>query len=482
MNNDEKIQKILEAEFQYCKKDIVYLINNYCPIEDKDAPEVIVPMKLWKEQEQLVRDYTTHKLNITLKARQLGITWCALFVGVYTMFNAGSTVIALSKTDDDAKELVRRVTVILNYMPQILKGGGLRYENNAGEVRLIDGNGKTSIFKAFPSSQGAGRSFTANLLIIDEWAFQQWAEEIWTSTYPTINRPTGGRVIGLSTIKRGTLFEKLVTDKTNGFHKSFLGVFTDPKRTQEWYEETEKNIGALIKQEYPRTMQEALEVIGGRLFDKFSEAVHIVPPFELPKWWAKHISIDYGYDMLDVGFYMNNNAGKHYQVAEIHISGLEVAAAAQEINKKKEELGWQNEYVAVYMPQDLFNRNPATGKNIADEFNKHNIYGIATTTNKEAGVSSTLGLISPYMDDDGRITSKLQFFNTCPHTIRCVLNILRDEKNERVYADKPHELTHSVTRLNYYSVQWGSSAKEPKEEKPKTAKEQLRQMGARRVC
>jgi len=70
-------------------------------------------------------------------------------------------------------------------------------------VTIHHPNGEPSTFKAETSGPDSGRSFTANLVILDEWAFQQFAEEIWAASYPTINRPTGGQVIGLSTNKIG---------------------------------------------------------------------------------------------------------------------------------------------------------------------------------------------------------------------------------------------------------------------------------------
>ena len=205
VNYAEYIDEILKAEFDYCRNDVVYWANNYCVIEDKDSPEIIIPFRGWEAQNQALRDFATFRLNLILKARQMGITWIALYFCTHDLiFNIGHTVVALSKTEDDAKELVRRMGVVLDNMPEILKGGGLTWKMTATSIFITDGK-LTSTFKAFPASPSAGRSFTGNILLLDEWAFQEAAEEIWTSAYPTINRPTGGKVIGLSTIKGYTL-------------------------------------------------------------------------------------------------------------------------------------------------------------------------------------------------------------------------------------------------------------------------------------
>ena len=173
INYTAYIQKIREAEFEYCRNDIVYWANNYCVIEDKDSAEIVVPFKAWEAQAQVLRDFDEFRLNLILKARQMGITWIALYYCTHDLiFNLGHTVVALSKTEDDAKELVRRMSVVLDNQPEILRGGGLTWKATATSITITDGRGKlVSTFKAFPASPSAGRSFTGNILLLDEWAF-----------------------------------------------------------------------------------------------------------------------------------------------------------------------------------------------------------------------------------------------------------------------------------------------------------------------
>ena len=86
-----------------------YFIENYCQIEDKDTPGVAVPFALWDGQREALQELAAHKLNIILKARQLGITWLVLAYAVHLLLKTpGATVIAISRTEEEAKELVRR--------------------------------------------------------------------------------------------------------------------------------------------------------------------------------------------------------------------------------------------------------------------------------------------------------------------------------------------------------------------------------------
>ena len=329
------LRRAWENEIAYCREHVEYFVDTYGHIEDKDSPEVIVPFRMWKEQREALRSMHEHRLNIILKARQLGITWLALNYAAWMLVTMqGCTVVALSKTEEDGKELIRRICVILEAMPELVRRDewyGARLDSAAMTATLTFPNGLTSTIKAFPAAPGAGRSFTANLVILDEWAFQQYAREIWGAAYPTINRPTGGKVIGLSTIKRGSLFEELWVGEGNGFNKIFIPWNADPRRTQEWYEQTRNAIGEdLLMAEYPATPEEALTVPGGAFFPEVKDAIHLTdrPPQEPIQ---RYISIDYGLDALAAIWYAIELSGRVTVYRELYRSGLIVHDAAQAI-------------------------------------------------------------------------------------------------------------------------------------------------------
>ena len=305
-----ELDRIRSDEIKYISSNIDYYIDEYVHIEDKDAPEVVVPFAAWDAQRDALHSVHDNRLNIILKARQLGVTWLVLAYASWCMLcNPGWLIIALSRTEDEAKELIRRLTLIFRHMPELIREDtrdnegwtGIRYKSTALTVEIMFPGGRASTFKAFPSSSGAGRSFTANLLILDEWAFQAAAELIWLSVYPTINRPTGGKVIGLSTIDRGTLFEQLFVDAIEGrnnFNAIFLPWDADPRRDMDWYNQTKRDMGDLIMQEYPATVEEALTIPGGSFFPEFNRMIHIKPPQVDTDGYRRYVCIDYGLDML----------------------------------------------------------------------------------------------------------------------------------------------------------------------------------------
>ncbi|MCD8309442.1 MAG: hypothetical protein LUD19_06270 [Clostridia bacterium] len=474
----EYLYAILTAEFNYCREHVVYWANNYCVIEDKDAPEVVVPFHGWEAQNKTLEDFDNNRLNLILKARQMGVTWIALYYCLHDLiFNPGHTVVALSKTEDDAKELVRRATVILTNQPEIMRAGGLKWSSTATQV-TIQGEKLTSVFKAFPASPSAGRSFTGNILLLDEWAFQEFADEIWTSAYPTINRPTGGKVIGLSTIKKGTLFERLWLED-NAFHKIFLSVFCDPRRTQEWYDRTAKDLGVLVKQEYPRTPEEALANVGGSFFAEFDYSKHTCEPFTIPSDWTIYDTMDYGLDMFAHYKIAIDNDNIAYVFHEIYESGLVISDAAAKV--KAAELTdngdgtakpWYPPRVRL-APPDLWNRSQESGKSRALIFYENGLTLTQSNNDRKAGSVAIKELLKERTAPNGERYVKLKIFRTCTNLIRCLPQILIDEKDPDNYAKEPHELTHSTDALRYFAIYWTQPPKEKKPPKVKYRKDLL---------
>src|SRR5690606_9477667 len=210
--------------------------------------------------------------------------------------------------EDDAKELVRRMAFILRHLPRWMIRH--RRDETAGHTRPVwddttltvtiqHPGGEPAVFRALTASRDSGRSLTGNLLILDEWAFHPWDEEIWSAALPTVNRPTGGQVIGLSTMRTGTLFHRLWDEAQageNGFKPIFLPWTADPRRTREWYEQTRRDMPTSYRAEYPATPEEAVSVGEGAAFPEWDSTVH--QPFSAlwypPRGWRIILAYDAG--------------------------------------------------------------------------------------------------------------------------------------------------------------------------------------------
>ncbi len=237
-------------------------INAHVIIDDAQGESGgTMPFHLWPAQVSLLADIEAEQRLLILKARQLGISWeiCAYALW-FDLYHPGKVVLAFSKGQDEANELLRRISVMYHRLPESVKATlpTLVKENTE---EMVWSNG--SRVKSMPATRTAGRTFTASLAIMDEAAFMQWASELYTAMKPTIDG--GGKLIILSTANGKTnLFYDLCSRAMSGagrFVFRFLPWQARPDRTQAWYDATAADAidASLMKQEYPAAPEEAFE-------------------------------------------------------------------------------------------------------------------------------------------------------------------------------------------------------------------------------
>lgn len=463
------VQELREKEIAYCREHLVYFVENYGHIEDRNKAEIIQPFALWEEQRDALEDIRDHKRTIILKARQLGISWLVLHYAVHMLVTMqGRLVIGLSKSETEAMELIRRTAVILRNMPELIaeKGNipegwqGAWFENTALILKVHHPGAPESTFQCFASSENAARSFTADLLIFDEWAFQQFDRSIWQAAYPVINRANSGQVIGVSTIKRGSLFEELFTTENN-FYKIFIPWSADPSRDEKWYQETKKEMGDLMQAEYPASIEEALTVPGGAFFPEVTDD-SILNEYPLKQNTVDYFVMDYGLDML-AGYFVKRDAFGNAQIdREIYESNLTVGEAAQLIK----DLAQDYKCVQYLAPPDLWNRSPQTGKSIALLFNEYGVNLTKVNNDIAAGCLATKEYLAHTTGGQSKLTIRtINGRPVAPNLLRCLKKIQHDERKPNIYAKQPHELTHSVDALRYFCIFWTLGAENHKNEK-----------------
>jgi len=453
-------ERELRESIRKGREDAAHFVETFCRIEDRDAPGVIVPFRLWPAQKEALSAFCENRLTAVLKARQLGLTWLALCYAAWRMYYVdGYSVIALSRTEGEARELARRMGVIFANMEELVTesppsgtppAGRRKKQLKATALEVSLSGSPCSTFRAMASAPSAGRSFTANLIILDEWAFQQYAREIWAAAFPVVNRPTGGQVIGLSTMARGTLFEEIYTGDY-GFHKVFLPWHADPRRDGAWYQNTKKALGEAVRQEYPATEEEALSAPGGAFFAELDASVHLTDMPDL-SCCRIYVSIDYGLDALAALWYAVDAEGGAVVYRELYRSNLIVSEAAEAILRASGE----EKISAVFAPPDLFSRNRDTGRSTADIFAQK---GLPLTRTSNARVSGWLdvkewlrvfwrrdpntGEIKPF--------ARLRFVKGATKELwRTMTAIRRSDQNPNDAADTPHELTHLPDSLRAF--------------------------------
>jgi len=220
-----------------------------------------MPFRLWPAQRALLADVEHERLLLILKARQLGISWLVCAAALWRcLYQPGRVVLAFSKGQDEANELLRRISVMYARLPPDLRAAlPAVTKENTEEIAWANG----SRIKSMPATRSAGRTFTASLAILDEAAFMNYATELYTAMKPTID--AGGQLIVLSTANgRANLFADLCARAQAGtgrFAFRFLPWQARPDRDAAWYAATEADAvdSAHMRQEYPATPEEAFE-------------------------------------------------------------------------------------------------------------------------------------------------------------------------------------------------------------------------------
>ena len=246
----EWTQELVE-EYSRCMKDPIYFARNYCKVISLDRG--LVPFELYPYQKKMFETFNEHRFNIVLACRQSGksISACAYLLW-YALFNPEQTIAILANKGATAREMLSRVTLMLENTPFFLQPGckGL----NKGTIEFSN----NSRIIAAATSGSSIRGLSVNLLYLDEFAFVEKAAEFYTSTYPVISSGTNTKVIVTSTANGiGNTFHKIwegAMQNVNEF-KSFRVDWWDvPGRDDQWKMQTIANTSQLqFDQEFGNT-------------------------------------------------------------------------------------------------------------------------------------------------------------------------------------------------------------------------------------
>ena len=241
----------LLQEYKKCMDSPVYFVENYVKVISLD--DGMVPFVLYPYQKDMFKQFQENRFNVVLACRQSGksISACAYLLW-YVLFNPEKTVAILANKGATAREMLNRITLMLENIPfflqpgsKALNKGSLEFSNNS---RII----------AAATSGSSIRGMSVNLLYLDEFAFVERAAEFYTSTYPVISAGKDTKVIVTSTANGiGNQFHKIwegAVQQINEF-KSFRVDWWDvPGRDEKWKEQTVANTSQLqFDQEFGNT-------------------------------------------------------------------------------------------------------------------------------------------------------------------------------------------------------------------------------------
>lgn len=185
--------------------------------------------------------------------------------------------------------------------------------------------------------------------------------------------------------------------------------------------------------------------LGGNYFPEFSDKLHVVEPFKIPRHWKRYRAFDYGLDMLACVWFAVDEEGHNYLYREYSAPNLIVQEAAREILNHT----MPDENIEItFAPPDMWNRQKDSGKTMAEVFMENGVFIVRADNNRVQGHMLMKDAMAKR--SDGK--PSLMVFRTCKQTIDDIKDIQADDRNPNDCAKEPHELTHRVDAVRYYCI------------------------------
>jgi hypothetical protein len=241
----------LIKEYAKCMKDPVYFAEKYIKVISLDKG--LVPFRLYPYQERMFNHFNDNRFSIVLACRQSGKSISSVaYLLWFAIFHSEKTIAILANKGATAREMLARITLMLENLPfflqpgtKALNKGSIEFSNNS---RII----------AAATSGSSIRGMSVNLLYLDEFAFVERASEFYTSTYPVVSSGKDTKVIITSTANGiGNMFYKIwegAVQSTNEFKPFRVDWWDVPGRDEEWKKQTIANTSQLqFDQEFGNT-------------------------------------------------------------------------------------------------------------------------------------------------------------------------------------------------------------------------------------
>ena len=238
-------------EYIKCSQDPAHFARTYCKVISLDRG--LVEFDLYPYQEKMFKHFNDNRFNIVLACRQSGKSISSVaYLLWFALFNPEKTIAVLANKGATAREMLARVTLMLENLPFFLQPGTKAL--NKGSIEFSN----NSRIVAAATSGSSIRGMSVNLLYLDEFAFVERAAEFYTSTYPVISSGKDTKVIITSTANGiGNMYHKIwegAVQRTNEYKPFRVDWWDVPGRDEKWKLQTISNTSQLqFDQEFGNT-------------------------------------------------------------------------------------------------------------------------------------------------------------------------------------------------------------------------------------
>lgn len=156
----------------------------------------------------LVRVWQKRRLLAIPKSRRMRISWTMLSLYSWkALFQTNRHIAMVSKKEDDADELIKRVKFIVENLDERIPKEFRRFEYKYNNLYFPE---TQSRIQGFPQGADQLRQYTCSDVFGDESAFWEDAEKMYAASFPTIE---GGGGMCLVSSPAPSFFKKIVFDK-----------------------------------------------------------------------------------------------------------------------------------------------------------------------------------------------------------------------------------------------------------------------------
>lgn len=202
------------------------------------------------------------------------------------------------------------------------------------------------------------------------------------------------------------------------------------------------------------------DVHAGQYFREFSREKHVVDPFEIPHWWRRFRSMDWGYnDPCCVLWHAVDGDGRVYTYRELYVRQRRADQVAQSIIK----LSGDEEISYTVASPDMWQKRGAIlkgdgfeGESLAELFARGGVPLASADNARIAGWQRVRG----YMADGADGSPMWQAFDCCENLIRTLPMLMYSPHNREDAADGEDHAPEAL-RYGLMSRPNKSSIKEP---------------------
>lgn len=242
-------------EYIKCKTDIIYFAEKYFYIVTLDKGKQLILLRDFQKKllKAMIETPDNKRHLCVLSSRQSGKTTTnSIFCLHYSLFNEDKKIAILANKETTAIGILKNIKLAYENLPKFLQQGISRGGWNKKTIEFENG----ASLLASSTSSSALRGYSANILILDEFAFvpNNIASDFMSSVYPIIVSGQTTKIIIVSTPNGNSGYFSDIYKcaqlpredaRANNYYPIYIGWRDVPGRDDIWKDNVIRDIGMM---------------------------------------------------------------------------------------------------------------------------------------------------------------------------------------------------------------------------------------------